>query len=60
MMSVADTVLFPMQDVVGAGGEARMNLPGSLGRNWKWRMPPNSLREEYAARLSQFAKLYDR
>jgi 4-alpha-glucanotransferase len=60
MMSVADTVLFPMQDVVGAGGEARMNLPGSLGRNWKWRMPSNSLREEYAARLSQFAKLYDR
>ncbi len=60
MMSVADTVLFPMQDIVGAGGEARMNLPGSLGRNWKWRMPANSLRPEYAERLKGFATLYDR
>ena len=60
MMSVADTVLFPMQDVVGAGGEARMNLPGSLGRNWKWRMPANALRPEYADGLAQFAKLYNR
>ncbi|HEY3928854.1 MAG TPA: 4-alpha-glucanotransferase [Candidatus Koribacter sp.] len=60
MMSVADTVLFPMQDVLGAGGEARMNLPGSLGRNWKWRMPPNSLRPDHAQRLAEFSKLYDR
>lgn len=60
MMSVADTVLFPMQDVLGAGGEARMNLPGSMGRNWKWRMPPNSLRSEHAERLKSFASLYDR
>ena len=60
MMSVADTVLFPMQDVLGLGGEARMNLPGSLGRNWKWRMAAGSARQEYAERLSQFAKLYDR
>jgi 4-alpha-glucanotransferase len=60
MMSVADMVLFPMQDVVGAGGEARMNLPGSLGRNWKWRMPADALQAEYAERLAQFAKLYDR
>jgi 4-alpha-glucanotransferase len=60
MMSIADTVLFPMQDVIGAGGEARMNLPGSLGRNWKWRMPPGSARAQYAQRLDQFVKLYDR
>jgi 4-alpha-glucanotransferase len=60
MMSVADTVLFPMQDVVGAGGEARMNLPGSLGRNWKWRMAADALRPQYSDRLAQFAKLYDR
>ena len=60
MMSVADTVLFPMQDVLGAGGEARMNLPGSLGRNWKWRMSADALRPEYAERLAQFVTLYDR
>jgi 4-alpha-glucanotransferase len=37
-----------------------MNLPGSLGRNWKWRMPTDALQAEYAERLAQFAKLYDR
>jgi 4-alpha-glucanotransferase len=60
MMSVADTVLFPMQDVIGVGSEGRMNLPGSLGRNWKWRMPANALRPEHAKRLKQFATLYAR
>lgn len=60
MMSVADTVLFPMQDVLGAGSEARMNLPGSLGRNWKWRMPLNGLHPQDAARLREFVNLYGR
>lgn len=58
--SVADTVLVPMQDVLGLGSDARMNLPGSFGRWWKWRMEPGSLRPELAARLRKFAELYDR
>ncbi len=60
MMSIADTVLFPMQDVLGLGSEARMNLPGSLGRNWKWRMQPDALRPEHQARLKRFVEMYDR
>ncbi len=32
MASVADTVLFPLQDVLGVGSEGRMNLPGTLIR----------------------------
>ncbi len=60
MMSVADTVLFPMQDVLGLGSEARMNLPGSLGKNWKWRMHSGSLRAEDQERLSRWAAIYDR
>lgn len=31
LASVADTALIPMQDVLGLGGEARMNLPGRPG-----------------------------
>ena len=60
MRSVADTVLVPMQDILGLGNEARMNLPGSFGRWWKWRMKPNSLTKEHAQRLREFTKLYDR
>ena len=33
LASVADTVLIPMQDVLGLGTEARMNLPATLGGN---------------------------
>ena len=36
--SVADTVIVPMQDWLGLGGEARMNFPGTVGGNWLWRM----------------------
>ena len=40
--SPADTVVIPMQDVLGLGGEARMNLPGTIGGNWQWRMKPGA------------------
>ncbi len=36
--SVGDTVIVPMQDWLGLGGEARMNFPGTVGGNWLWRM----------------------
>lgn len=60
MASVADTVLFPVQDVLGLGNEARMNLPGSLGRNWTWRMRSGALRQEHAARLRDLCETYER
>jgi len=60
MRSVADTVLVPMQDVLGLGTEARMNLPGSFGRWWKWRMKPGSLKPQDAERLLSFVKMYER
>ena len=37
MASVADTVLIPMQDLLGLGSAARMNQPGRMEGNWKWR-----------------------
>lgn len=60
MMSVADTALFPMQDVLGFGSDARMNVPGTLGGNWKWRMTSGALREDDQLRLRKFADMYDR
>jgi 4-alpha-glucanotransferase len=38
MASVADTVVFPMQDVLGLGSAARMNTPSVASGNWRWRM----------------------
>ena len=37
LVSVADTAIVPLQDVLGLGSEARMNLPGRSQGNWRWR-----------------------
>jgi 4-alpha-glucanotransferase len=37
--SVADTAITPLQDVLGLGTEARMNVPGTASDNWRWRSP---------------------
>ena len=38
-----DTVIIPMQDILGLDGSARMNYPGTIGGNWLWRMKPDML-----------------
>ena len=39
LASVADIAIVPLQDVLGLGTEARMNLPGTTSANWRWRYP---------------------
>jgi 4-alpha-glucanotransferase len=58
--SVADTVLIPMQDVLGLGTEARMNQPATMGGNWRWRYRTGDLKPELAQRLKELTELYDR
>ena len=58
MASVADTVVFPMQDVLGLGSEARMNTPSVASGNWRWRMTPAQAHN--APRLREMAGLYGR
>ena len=58
--SVADTVLIPLQDVLGLGTEARMNQPATLGGNWRWRYRREVLTPEIAGRLRELTALYER
>jgi 4-alpha-glucanotransferase len=60
MSSVANTAIAPMQDILGLGNEARMNLPGTSSGNWKWRMKPGAATTEIAIRLKEMVTLYDR
>ncbi len=60
MASVADTVLIPLQDVLGLGTEARMNLPATMGGNWRWRYGAGALTPTITQRLRELAQLYDR
>jgi 4-alpha-glucanotransferase len=60
MASVADTVLFPAQDVLGLGSEARMNTPAVANGNWRWRMRPGALTQELAQRMRAMAEIFER
>jgi 4-alpha-glucanotransferase len=60
LASVADTAVIPLQDVLGLGSEARMNLPGTSRGNWRWRFQPGALSSELAKRLRELTKAYDR
>jgi 4-alpha-glucanotransferase len=58
--SVANTALVPLQDVLGLGTEARMNLPNSTEGNWAWRFAADGLTDEISARLKELTELYGR
>lgn len=37
-LSAVQRMIFPMQDILGLDGDARMNIPGTALGNWQWRM----------------------
>ncbi|MDZ7725832.1 MAG: 4-alpha-glucanotransferase [candidate division KSB1 bacterium] len=60
MQSVANTVVFPVQDILGLGGEHRMNNPSKRSGNWRWRMPGGHLDDELAETLADMVEIYGR
>jgi 4-alpha-glucanotransferase len=58
--SVADRAIAPLQDVLGLGSEARMNLPNSTAGNWAWRYEPGVLTMDLASQLRELNHLYGR
>jgi 4-alpha-glucanotransferase len=60
MASVANVAIVPLQDVLGLGSKSRMNLPGTLSGNWKWRFRAEGLTKEISERLRRLTALYDR
>jgi 4-alpha-glucanotransferase len=49
--SRAALAIAPLQDVLGLGGEARMNFPGTEEGNWQWRFRAGELTPALAQRL---------
>ena len=60
LASVADTAIIPMQDILGLGSAARMNLPASQQGNWQWRYKPKALNARLSQRLRHLTELYVR
>lgn len=58
--SVAKVAIVPMQDVLGLGRGHRMNTPGTVSGNWRWRFAWEQLRPEHGERLKHLVHLYGR
>ena len=60
MMSAANTVIIPMQDVLGLGSNARMNQPATHKGNWQWRLPPQLITQTLISRILELTETYER
>jgi 4-alpha-glucanotransferase len=60
LASVADLAIFPLQDVLRLGSAARMNAPGSLGGNWRWRFTWDAITDAHIQGLRLFNETYGR
>lgn len=60
MRSVADTCIIPVQDYLGLGKEARINVPSTLGTNWTWRMSKKGFSKKMVKKIKMLTKLYGR
>ncbi len=58
--SAAGLAIVQMQDLLGLGSEARMNVPSTVGGNWCWRALPGFDSDELAARVHRQMELYRR
>ncbi len=58
--SVAVFAIVPLQDVLGLGNEARMNMPGRATGNWTWRYQAEMLKDWQRDWLARLARLYNR
>ena len=55
-MSAADTAIVPMQDLLGLGSDARMNVPATVEGNWSWRLREAAFDDGIAERLARLTK----
>ncbi|HEY8461476.1 MAG TPA: 4-alpha-glucanotransferase [Blastocatellia bacterium] len=60
LSSVANMAIIPLQDVLGLGSEARMNVPARESGNWSWRYVADQLTPEIRSRLAEMAEIYGR
>ncbi|HLY67266.1 MAG TPA: 4-alpha-glucanotransferase [Chloroflexota bacterium] len=58
--SVARVALYPVQDLLSLGNDARFNFPGKRDGNWSWRLPQDSLTDQLAGRLHELTATYGR
>ena len=56
MQSKANTVIFPVQDILGLDQNDRMNIPGIAQDNWQWRLLKDQLADNIIEELSRLTQ----
>lgn len=60
MMSLANTFICQIQDYLGLDDSARINTPGTLGNNWKWRIHKDVLTKKLTNKIANYTAMYGR
>lgn len=58
--SVAKLAIIPLQDILGLGSGAKMNIPGTTKGNWSWRITSEEIPWERTLELRHLNSLYGR
>ena len=58
--SICNTVIIPIQDVLGLGEQARMNHPATVKGNWRWRLRPGQITPTVGKKLAELSAVYRR
>ena len=58
--SVASVAIFQMQDVLKLDNSARLNTPGTVGENWRWRLKKGQFTEEHTGYLAWLVDIFGR
>lgn len=60
LSSVAKLSVIQIQDYLGLGSEARMNIPSTIGGNWQWRLKKEDINLKLTRKINRITKLYGR
>lgn len=60
MRSSAAMCIIPLQDYHGLDNTCRMNVPSTVGTNWKWRMLPGQMSDEMTEQIGAITRRYGR
>ncbi len=60
LASTSDIAIVPLQDYLGLGSEARINIPSTLGNNWNWRVQEGVCTTALAKEIRTLVELYRR
>ncbi|MGB4985529.1 MAG: 4-alpha-glucanotransferase [Erysipelotrichaceae bacterium] len=55
LASEANIAVIQMQDLLSLGSDSRMNIPSTLGTNWRFRLGENALDSQYALKLKSLS-----